>query len=504
MDSKFAKRAKEIVSRNGANKQAAMAELDALRREQLGYEKSITTNREIDNGVAVEKEHKPTLDFIKKYHKENGKFPTLNKVAKSIAVDHITDMKKNPNNPGYETYYEGLIGNGLSDEVAKYMANGGFIHPMNIPDSELENIRAMALGGPIKVQPDSIKTNNIKTVDVAVKGPTVNELRDKFGDFGTPAQRIAIRDAIKRLNAKSDTIVTPHAGRKQMPVAEFSIGGPLTPKLPYNPGMPNLYDKGGDKRYPELTTPMFTTPMKSSFDRAVAPAGMNDLKSSNINDRIAALKSDINGSNSGSIDTNSLMRLSPVLFNAMSGIGLRRSKPMDTSISTRTISPTIISPEQISTSPIEDMSAVGYRGATGSASGAASGSSAALRSALSGINRSISRSTGEAMSGIYDKNAMLRGDATARNAESTDAANMINLDQANRADQIARGNLIANAQDEAAYSQAKMGNLSGAFSDIGAIGKENQFMEVLKLVYGIDPSTGKKIPYRRGGKMKRC
>ena len=125
MDSKFAKRAKEIVSRNGANKQAAMAELDALHSEQLGYEKSITTNREIDNGVAVEKEHKPTLDFIKKYHKENGKFPTLNKVAKSIAVDHITDMKKNPNNPGYETYYEGLIGNGLSDEVSKYMADGG-------------------------------------------------------------------------------------------------------------------------------------------------------------------------------------------------------------------------------------------------------------------------------------------------------------------------------------------------------------------------------------------
>ena len=50
-----------------------------------------------------------------------------------------------------------------------------------------------------------------------------------------------------------------------------------------------------------LTTPMFTSPMKSSFDRAAAPAGMNDLKSSNINDRIAALKSDINGGNLGSI-----------------------------------------------------------------------------------------------------------------------------------------------------------------------------------------------------------
>lgn len=146
MNTKFAQRAKEIVAKGG-DKKNILAQLDALRREQFDYESSINTDRELDKGIEVEKEHKPTLDFVKKYYKENGKFPTINKVAKSIAIDHIEDSKKNPNMVD-ETYYKGLIDRGLSDEVSQY-AMGGFMHPMNIPDQELENMRKMATGGGI-------------------------------------------------------------------------------------------------------------------------------------------------------------------------------------------------------------------------------------------------------------------------------------------------------------------------------------------------------------------
>jgi hypothetical protein len=161
MNTNFAQRAKQIVAKHGKDKKAAMQELDALRREQFAHEQQlqnpnamayggdVTMDREMKDGITVEKEHKSTLDFIKKYYKEKGKFPSLNKFAKSIATDHLEDFKINPNRQD-ESYYKGLIESGLSDEKSEY-AYGGNIHPLNISDAQLEQIRSYEPGGQMSI-----------------------------------------------------------------------------------------------------------------------------------------------------------------------------------------------------------------------------------------------------------------------------------------------------------------------------------------------------------------
>jgi len=116
---------------------------------------------ELQAGQKVEMEHKPTLDYIKKYYKENGKFPTAKKMAKSIAVDHLKDFKNinKAGNATEETYYKGLVGNNLSDELLLYAMGG----PLSISNNSLENIRQMRSGGFLSSYPDggSIPTNNV-------------------------------------------------------------------------------------------------------------------------------------------------------------------------------------------------------------------------------------------------------------------------------------------------------------------------------------------------------
>jgi sulfur relay (sulfurtransferase) DsrC/TusE family protein len=46
---------------------------------------------ELKKGIAVEKEHKKTLIFIKKYYKKNKKFPTMEEVAKQIVYNHESE-----------------------------------------------------------------------------------------------------------------------------------------------------------------------------------------------------------------------------------------------------------------------------------------------------------------------------------------------------------------------------------------------------------------------------
>lgn len=105
----------------------------------------INIDREIENGIEVEKEHAPTLKFLKKYLESHGKLPTLNKLAKSIATDHEIDFKKLSDNP-QQSYYQRLIENDLSDEKSEY-ASGGSLKPVNMTDAQLNAIRMMADGG---------------------------------------------------------------------------------------------------------------------------------------------------------------------------------------------------------------------------------------------------------------------------------------------------------------------------------------------------------------------
>jgi len=105
----------------------------------------ITMGREMQNGIEVEREHAPTLEFLKQYLTANGSLPPLDKLAKSIAVDHEKDFKKISDNP-QQSYYQRLIENKLSDEKSIY-AMGGSLKPVNMPDPMLEGIRMMAGGG---------------------------------------------------------------------------------------------------------------------------------------------------------------------------------------------------------------------------------------------------------------------------------------------------------------------------------------------------------------------
>jgi len=218
MNTNFAQRAKAIVAKHGNNKKAAIAELDALRREQFEHEQrqnpepqnapqlnmqgmnngtarqgmpsdqsqmsnggQITMNRELKNGIKVEKEHAPTLDFIRDYMDKNGRLPSQTKLAKSIAVDHIKDYKEDhPNSNG--SYYKGLIDNDLSDEAKEYKAIGGLVHPTNVSNQQLETIRRMEMGGRIDANYpqtmydslsyiDSARSNHINNHDL---GGTIN------------------------------------------------------------------------------------------------------------------------------------------------------------------------------------------------------------------------------------------------------------------------------------------------------------------------------------------
>lgn len=99
-------------------------------------------DEEVDVGVTVELEHAPTLEYIKRYHKEHGKFPSEKQVAKSVTVDHLKDFKKIKDRQD-PSYYMGLVNNKLTDELSEY-AGGGFLEPS---DTTLESIRSMAKGG---------------------------------------------------------------------------------------------------------------------------------------------------------------------------------------------------------------------------------------------------------------------------------------------------------------------------------------------------------------------
>jgi hypothetical protein len=114
----------------------------------------VSLQREIKNGIEVEREHAPTLEFVKNYFAQNGQFPTVDKFAKSIMSDHEGDFRNISNNP-QQSYYQRLIENNLSDEKSKY-ALGGEIKPVNLTDADIAGIRMMAGGGSIHIKPENV------------------------------------------------------------------------------------------------------------------------------------------------------------------------------------------------------------------------------------------------------------------------------------------------------------------------------------------------------------
>jgi len=107
----------------------------------------VSLQREIKNGVEVEREHAPTLEFVKNYLAQTGQFPTIDKFAKSIMSDHEGDFRNLSDNP-QQSYYQRLIENNLTDEKNKYVL-GGDIKPVNLTDADIAGIRMLASGGSI-------------------------------------------------------------------------------------------------------------------------------------------------------------------------------------------------------------------------------------------------------------------------------------------------------------------------------------------------------------------
>lgn len=210
-----------------------------------------TLKKEVRIGTEVEQEHKATYNFIKKHIKDTGKIPSMKKVAKSIAVDHIKDYKK-ANNGDDPSYYKGLIEEGLSDEKSKYKSNGGKLMPSN---STLEAIRQAAKGGlvgyntvggdlvPISDNMDKVKgntheenaidnTNGVKLMDGS--GRPVAEVEDQevikddkkvYSDrlklpngrtYAEEAERIA-----KKISSADSILNDPNSGYRKKNVAKI-------------------------------------------------------------------------------------------------------------------------------------------------------------------------------------------------------------------------------------------------------------------------------------------
>jgi len=66
---------------------------------------------QLEAGIIVEHEHKPTYDWFTKYALDNEEFPSPEELYKHIAQDHLRD------HPG--VYYSKLDKAGLAEELHK-------------------------------------------------------------------------------------------------------------------------------------------------------------------------------------------------------------------------------------------------------------------------------------------------------------------------------------------------------------------------------------------------
>jgi hypothetical protein len=69
-----------------------------IKRPQSNEEKK--EKAELRKGSKIEREHKMTYNFIKKYYKKYKKMPTFAKVSEHIAIDHLKE------NPRYYSKYK--------------------------------------------------------------------------------------------------------------------------------------------------------------------------------------------------------------------------------------------------------------------------------------------------------------------------------------------------------------------------------------------------------------
>jgi hypothetical protein len=50
-------------------------------------------NKELKIGIKVEREHKRTLLWLKRFVKKNGRFPKDNEFYKNVVYDHLAEHK---------------------------------------------------------------------------------------------------------------------------------------------------------------------------------------------------------------------------------------------------------------------------------------------------------------------------------------------------------------------------------------------------------------------------
>lgn len=264
MNTNFAQRAKQIVAKHGNDKKSAIAELDALRREQFQYEQQyaeggkLTMANEIKRGVQVEMEHEDSLEMIA----NKGKMPTARQFAKLIATDHIKDYKKDHDEG---SYYKELIEEGLTDEAKKYLM-GGSISPTKVSDAQLNAIRDYELGGRIDSNYPQSLYDSLSYIDSArsnhinnyASGGGIHIKPENRGKFTAYKERTGktteealhspdphvrqmanfARNAAKWKHALGGDILfaQPDGDTRQ-----YSVGGPIIPNTILNQGRTEYY-----------------------------------------------------------------------------------------------------------------------------------------------------------------------------------------------------------------------------------------------------------------------
>lgn len=69
---------------------------------------------QLEAGITVEHEHKPTYEWLMKYIMDNNDFPELEDFAKHISEDHLNE---------HADYYTILNKAGLAEELHKNTSN---------------------------------------------------------------------------------------------------------------------------------------------------------------------------------------------------------------------------------------------------------------------------------------------------------------------------------------------------------------------------------------------
>lgn len=479
--------------------------------------------KEIKNGVAVEREHAPTLEYVKSYFAQTGQFPTVDKFAKSIMSDHEGDFRNISDNP-QQSYYQRLIDNKLSDEVSKY-ALGGEVKPVNLTDADIAGIRMMASGGGIHIKPENrgkftaYKERTGKTTAEALHSPDPhvrqmanfarNAAKWKHADGGNLFFDGSFLNRKYSTQDNQNLYYSPSsnnnaAGQLLNTEQDYGEENLVQPTIAVNPTIKKSAIKKVNNLLPfdsaSVLSNAFNTVKYTAPDPTIAPYEAPGYSAVEQPDRWKNLTFDnptgdkgiqipatTQGLDLGNKDWSNIL---PILMGAMP---MKAPTPLENNMMLPRINAQKFAPDYLSTAPITEQLGSQYRTGVESLTGASGGSSSAMRSGILGLDRNMGRAAGEAITDINAKNIGLKNAATESNLGRIDMANQFNAKQGSmEAEQYAK-TAETNKELELAAKQRNRNYLDNALNNILKLNKQNKDRAMVSKVSGYDPTTGKKL-----------